>query len=154
MTMYSIIVVMHKKFYASGFLYHLPSQQILLQQKIQPSSVIASPWFLFSGLYTKIDGQNEAFKNIVFDLLRIKIKTVYTVYSYVKESTGIHHAIVYAELNRLQNFPSKKGLTFAWFSFKHVAKLHIEEQTKHDIVVGQRVIDATRRKSEGEHTFQ
>ena len=146
--------MMHKKFYASGFLYHSPSQQILLQQYTQPSSATASPWHLFNGVYTENDDQDKVFKNIIFDLLHVKIETVHTVYSYFKEDTGIHHAIVYAELDTLQNFPSKKGLTFSWFSFKGVTKLPVTEQTKHDIVVGQRVIDAIRRKSEGEHTFQ
>src|SRR5438128_599726 len=115
------MVIMHKKFYASGFLVHLPSQKILLQQQaLNPSA----PWFLFTGTFTENEEPHEVFKDIAFELLRIKIKLVHPVYTYVNENTGIHQAVMYAELDTLQNFPPKNGSAFAWFSFKDVTKLN------------------------------
>src|SRR2546423_1660792 len=107
---------MHKTFYASGFLYHLDSEQILLQQHM-PSAPL-SPWFLFGGIYSEKVGPEAAFKDVVFDLLNIKIKNVYPVYSYFNENASINQSIVYSELKTLRKFSPKKGLTFAWFSFR------------------------------------
>lgn len=142
---------MHKTFYASGFLYHLPSEQILLQQ--QPStSTVTSPWSLFSKSHTENEEAEVIFKNIISDLLGINIDTVQTVYSYLNEEKNIYQSIIYSELNELKTFPPKNGVTYKWFSFKDVIKLRIPEQTKHDLVVSKRVIDATARKSRGEFT--
>jgi len=148
---YSIINVMHKKFYASGFLYHLPSGQILLQQDTtsQNSSL---QWFLFGKPHVEKDVPAKVFKDTINDLLDINIDMVLPVYSYETDNT--HQSIIYAELEDLKEFPSKNGLIFNWFSFKSILKLQITPQTKHDIVVGQRVIEATGRKNRGEHTFQ
>ncbi|MGH7245396.1 MAG: hypothetical protein ACREGI_00495 [Candidatus Levyibacteriota bacterium] len=144
---------MHKTFCASGFLFHLPSQQILLQQHLPSPSYHGSSWFLFGGKHTEKDQPEEIFQKIVEDLLDIKVSAVQPIYSYVHEETGENHVIVYAKLKKMQNFPAKKGVQFAWFSFRDVLKLQVDEQTKHDIVVGQRVIEAAGRKSRGEHTL-
>jgi hypothetical protein len=142
---------MHKKFYVSGFLYHLDSQQILLQQDTN-SKDLPIQWYLFEGSYTEKNTAEMVFKNILSDLLDIKVDTVNTVYSYENESKN--QAIVYAEIDKLQDFEPKNGIIFNWFSFKNIHKLQVAKQTKHDIVVGQRVIEASGRKSRGEHTFQ
>ncbi|HEV2339425.1 MAG TPA: hypothetical protein VGT05_01510 [Patescibacteria group bacterium] len=141
---------MHKTFYASGFLYHLPSEQILLQQDTSLYNH-ASHWFLFCRKYTKNENPEEVFQKIIFDFLGIEAVSVQPVYSY--ENEHANQCIFYSELEALQNFSSKNGLTFKWFTFKDVEKLKIMEQTKHDIVVGQRVINAASRKRRGEHTF-
>lgn len=144
---------MHKNFYASGFLYHPPSQQILLQQK-SPIANISSSWLLFRSLYLGKDEPEVLFKDIILKLLDIEIGVVYPIYSYFNDTTNEFQYFVYSQLRKFQNFSSKSGLTFTWFSFKEVLKLKITEQTKHDIIVGQRVIEAAERKSRGEHTFQ
>lgn len=150
---YNIINRVHKNFYASGFLYHPSSQQILLQQNnLTPST--SSSWLLFGGRCLEKEDPKALFENIIFELLDIKIKVVRSIYSYLNENTGESQYLVYSKLSKFQNFSSKSGLKFAWFSFKDILKLKIREQTKHDIVVGQRVIEAARRKSRGEHTFQ
>ncbi len=150
---YSIIDVMHKTFYASVFLYHPPSQQILLQ-KNSSISTMSSPWLLFGGVYLEKEEPEALLKNIIFKLLNIKIKVVHLVYSYFNENTDKFQYVVYSKLRKFQNFSSKNGLTFAWFSFKDALKLQITEQTKHDILVVQRVIDAATRKRLDQHTFQ
>lgn len=149
----SIIYLMHKNFYASGFLYHPPSQQILLQQE-SPIANISSSWLLFKELYLGEEEPETLFKNTIFKLLDIEIGTVYPIYSYLDDTTNEFQYILYSQLRKFQNFFSRNGLIFTWFSFKEILKLKITEQTKHDIVVGQRVIEAAGRKSRGEHTFQ
>ncbi|MDP2638404.1 MAG: hypothetical protein Q8P26_05070 [Candidatus Levybacteria bacterium] len=144
---------MHKNFYASGFLYHPSSQQILLQQN-NSMPLISPSWVLVGGQYLEKEDPEALFKNKIFELLDIKIKVVHSIYSYLNENTDEFQYIVYSNLSKFQNFSSKSSLTFAWFYFKDVLKLKIAEQTKHDIVVGQRVIEAAERKSRGEHTFQ
>ncbi len=144
---------MHKKFYASGFIYHQSSQQILLQQNTSVSPLSPS-WLLFGGSYLENEEPELLFKDVMLKLLDIKIKTVNFVYSYCNEITEDSQYIVYSKVNKLQDFSAKNGFSFAWFSFNEIIKLKITEQTKHDIVVGQRVIDAAGRKSRGEHTFQ
>jgi len=145
---------MHKIFYARGFLFHSSSQQILLQQQILPSSTLVSPWSLFNGLYKEDDKPEEVFKNVIFNLLRIKIGTIYPVYSYHNESTKTNQVIMYALLKKQQDFLPTNEATFSWFSFKEILKLPMTEQMRHDIIVGQRVIAASERKSRGEHTIQ
>lgn len=144
---------MHKKFYASGFIYHPQSQQILLQQNNSIANM-SCPWLLFGGYYSEEEEPAALFKNIVFKLLDIEVGVVHPVYSYLNENNDAFQYIVYSRLNKFQNFSSKGSLAFGWFTFKEVLKLKISAQTKHDIVVGQRVIEAAKRKSLGEHTFQ
>jgi hypothetical protein len=143
---------MHKDFYASGFLYHPASEQILLQQNtsVPPAS---SPWSLFEVVSTKGDPET-AFKDTILDLLEIKINVVHPIYSYFNEDADKNQFMGYATIRTRQQFAPKNGLTFAWFSFKDVLKLQTTKQMKHDIVVGQRVIEAATRKRLGEHTFQ
>lgn len=144
---------MHKSFCASGFLYNPDSQQILLQQNAD-SVTSSSQWKLFEGVYGDKDQPESIFKSVLQKLFKIKSLTVVPVYSYFNESEEKDQNIYYASLSSTQNFPSKNGLMFAWFSFKEITKLHLDEQTKHDIIVGQRVIEAAMRKQRGEHTFQ
>lgn len=137
-------------FYASGFIFHLPSQQILLQQ-FQP---LTSPWVLFEKEYSKSEQPDIVFKNNVTKLLDIKIDIIHPIYSYLSETTKNNCSLFYATTENLQEFPTKNDYTFQWFSFKNVSKLQATKQTKHDIIVGQRVIEAAARKARGEHTFQ
>lgn len=142
---------MHKKLYASGFLYHLPSEQILLQQNTS-SQNLSSPWLLFEKSYKEGELPEMVFKDMIADLLQISLDVVSPVYSYDDEH--IQRNIVYSEIKDLLDFPPKNGFIFNWFSFKKVRGLQIMEQTRHDIVVSQRVIEAETRKRNGEHTFQ
>lgn len=144
---------MHKDFYASGFLYHFPSRQILLQQ--YPSGHIeSSSWQLFRGIGSQKENPESIFQHIILKLLSKKIEIVYPVYSYPYRDTNKNHFIVYAKVRTKEEFSSQNGTSFAWFSFKQILKLHLAAQTEHDITVGFRVIDAAARKRRGEHTFQ
>lgn len=141
---------MHKIFCASGFIYHLPSQQILLQQPQHTNS----PWVLFEKEHTEDQQPEEIFKENLLQLLNIKINNVYPIYAYFSEITNKNYSLLYTPVTISQGFPAKNCFTFRWFSFKDVLKIQATEQTKHDIIVGQRVIEAAGRKERGEHTFQ
>ena len=144
---------MHKDFYASGFIYHPPSEKILLQQTIAIPPV-SSPWLLFEENYSEKDDPAVLFKKMISDLLNIELAEVYPVYSYFNENKKRNQSIIYSSVTNMVDFTPKNGMNFAWFTFKEVLKLQVTEQTKHDIVVGQRVIEAAIRKSLGLHTFQ
>lgn len=143
---------MHKDFYAGGFLFYPDTEQILLQQSISTSG-ISNPWVLLGGISNGRENPEDVFKKTINTLLDIKIDNVFPVYSYSKENIyGTQH-IFYAEIETIQNFPSKNNLTFAWFLFKEIPKINASDQTKHDIVVGQRVIEAAIRRRLGLHSF-
>jgi hypothetical protein len=144
---------MHKKFYASGFLYHSRSQQILLQQQISASK--EPMWFLFGGEGDGDDNGEEAFSRVINDILNIKLKlsAVCPVYKYFHEELKRDNYICYAKIGRLEKFAETKDMVFGWFNFKQVQKLNLAEQTKHDIMVAQRVIDSATRRSLGQQTI-
>lgn len=140
---------MHKSFYASGFIFHQPSQKILLQQNNSANSF----WTMFEDEYSEENQPESVFKNTVLKSLDLKINKINPIYTYLDESTKKTHTLLYATIGRLQEFPPKNNYTFRWFTFKEILKIRAAEQTKHDIVVGQRVIEAARRKVSGEHTL-
>ncbi|MBI4999487.1 hypothetical protein HZB97_01805, partial [Candidatus Gottesmanbacteria bacterium] len=124
--------MMHKSFYASGFLYHPASQQILLQQPI--ASPNPSPWALFEGPTVGKETPEKTFRRLVGKSLGLKINLsdIYPVYFY--HCGGKDHHIIYAQIKNAKNFSPKKGVTFGWFTFKEITKLPISAQDKHDIV--------------------
>jgi len=141
---------MHKSFYASGFIFHRPSQQILLQQR-QSASSMTSSWTLFEKEHSENKQPEDVFKNTISKLLNIKLDNIEQIYSYDQKDKN--YTLLYTTVKTLEEFPPKNEYIFRWFSFKEVLKIKASEQTKHDIVVGQRVIEALKRKEAGEHTF-
>jgi len=144
---------MHKDFYASGFLYHPKSQQILLQQPITADT--GTEWSLFEGEGLKEETAEETFKRVIFLHLHLEIKPkqIFPIYSYFHDDKGKNNFIHYAIVRKMETFPSTKKAAFAWFSFKQIQKLRIPDQIKQDIIVGQRVIDSATRKSLGQQTI-
>lgn len=144
---------MHKKIYASGFLYHPDSQQILLQQKI--SATQNSPWLLFGKESNKVKTGEESFKDLFYEVLniRIKLSNIKIIYSYFSAELFNDNNIYYAEVKNLRKLPISKKLVFSWFTFKQIQKMNISSQTKQDIMVGQRVIESSIRKTLGLRTI-
>lgn len=145
---------MHKEFYASGFLYYPPTQQILLQQR--KSTLSSSPtWSMFGKICVCKKADEKIFQRILNELLKIKIKPdfIHPVYTYFHKETHKNHTIFYAEVEEIKKISSKRGV-FNWFTFKQVLKLQLPGQVKQDIVVGQRVIDAEIRKNLGLRTLE
>jgi hypothetical protein len=145
---------MHKDFYASGFLYHPKTQQILLQQ--QNNDDTGTGWSLFEGESLNEETADETFKRIIFLHLKIELKpkNIFPIYSYIHATKNKNNFIHYAIVNKLGKFPENNNTLFSWFSFKQIQKLHIPNQIKQDIIVGQRVIDSAIRKSLGQQTIE
>lgn len=133
---------MHKPFYASGFLYHRDSQQILLHQLDTIGQT--SLWTLLSVKSKREEGSVDAFKRAISELLGINVnkKDIFPVYDY-SDSEGNINFVFYTEVLNKKDF-SKKG-NFSWFTTKQILKLPLSSQTKQDIVVSLRVIDAKTR---------
>lgn len=144
---------MHKNFYASGFFYHSPTEQILLQQK---KTTIPSIWSLFGGLNLYNEDAQDTFQRIVYETLHIKLSlvSIHPIYEYFNNNMSKNHYILYTETGKMRNFRPVNGTIFEWFSFKQILKLQLSQQAKHDIVVGERVIDARMRKSLGIQTLE
>lgn len=144
---------MHKTFYASGFLYHAPSQQILLQQINSADN--NSSWSLVGKKEITNKTGEEVFMDIFSEELNIKLKlkSVNLVYTYSSDEKGLNFNIYYAEVKKLHKSPNDSGNVFAWFNFKQIQKLNLSEQAKQDIIIGQRVINSSIRKSLGQQTI-
>ena len=144
---------MHKDFYVSGFLYHRKTQQILLQQLITADS--GAEWSLFEGDCLDKETAGEAFKRIIQTHLNLELKpkNIFPIYSYFHDKKGKNNFLHYAISKKLEKFPESADKAFAWFSLKQIQKLHIPNQIKQDIIVGQRVIDSAVRKSLGQQTI-
>lgn len=122
---------MHKPFYASGFLYHSPSQQILLQQSANKNPL---KFDLFKGKSQNGTDPKVVFQRCVEKTLGISIapSSVHTVYDYIHDTDG-EQFIFYIEV--------KKGIPDdGWILLSKVSKYSMSEQTRHDILIGERVI--------------
>lgn len=145
---------MHKDFYASGFIYHQKTQQILLQQVNSDDETPV--WSLLSEKGAINKAGEEIFKDLSYKQLKLKlnIKHIHLIYTYFSQETNKNHNIYYAEVTKLHKIPSSKKITFSWFTFKQIGKLNLLKQTKQDIVIGQRVIQSAVRKVLGERTIE
>lgn len=134
---------MQTSFYASGFLYNLKTHQVLLLQSKQKKDVPSS-WSTVGGDGIEGEGAEVSFQRIVNKLLNINLKTkdIYPVYDYFHKIRNKFNYVFYAETRNSKNFASLEIGNLSWFTFSEIVKLPFNSQTKQDLVVGQRVIDA------------
>lgn len=135
---------MHKSFYASGFLYNLPSQQILLRQ----DNILTSFWSLFGQKGQKYENPILVFQKAISQQLHIKLalKAIYPVYDYFKKGTEENCYVLYAQVDLTEReFHARKNSSTEWFTFKQITKLSFSDQIKRDLVVAERVINAKAR---------
>jgi len=139
----------HKPFYASGFLYHLGTAQILLHQPTD--TIVASSWHLLGGKGTKGEDTKAAFKRIAHELVKIKLdlKNIIPVYDYFDTHHNLLHYVFYAEVTEQKTSAKQKNI--AWFTFKQATKLPFTHQTKQNIIVAERVIKARVRDEEAKN---
>ena len=145
---------MHKSFYASGFLYHPATQQILLQQS---SSLETLPkWSLFGGTSIVEETAEESFQRIILECLNLKIPIgkIMPIYTYFNEQMKKDYFIFFAQVKSLKKFSHLNGSAPSWFTKAQIQKLALGPQEKHDLTVAGRVIDAINRKDLGQHTLQ
>jgi len=130
-------------FYASGFLYSLKTHRILLLESKQAEN-IPSLWSTIGGENIEGEEAKITFQRIVSRLLNINLrpKNIYPIYDYFHSSRNKLNFVFYAEVGNIKKFNGLKGGLPSWFSFSETLKLAFTTQTKQDIVVGERVINA------------
>ena len=142
---------MHKPFYVSGFLYHLRTQQVLLHQP-NLNNNSSSFWTMPGGTGNeKEEDAQKAFQRIIYQLLNLRLdeKYIHPVYDYFNNNLNADHYVFYAKVKSMNNLSLPDNGTLSWFSFKQITKLPLSEQTKQDIIVSQRVIQAQARSDSG-----
>lgn len=146
---------MHSTFYASGFLYSLKTHQILLLQSRQKNDV-SSFWSLLGGESKNGEEAQITFQRIISKLLNInlKVKHIYPVYDYFHNTRNKINYVFYAEVGKAKVFNASKTGILSWVSFRETLKLPFTTQTKQDIVVGERVINAKWREDEAKRLPQ
>ena len=137
---------MHKPFYASGFLYHPASQQILLYQPPLLKNPLAV-WKTFGGLSCAGEDAPVTFRRIIYEQtkIRLKVKCLFPVYDYFSRARNVLHYVFYAEVEKLFTFPLLKTGVLSWFTFKSTNKLSFADCIKQDMIVSERVINAQAR---------
>lgn len=142
-------VLVQTSFYASGFLYNLKTHRILLLQPKQTED-ITPPWSTMGGDGIEGEGAQDAFQRIINRLLNIELKTkdIYPVYDYFHDTRNKLNYVFYAEIRNTKVFDNIEKGNLSWFSFSETLKLLLTSQTKQDVVVGERVINAKWRDDE------
>lgn len=129
---------MHTSFYASGFLYHAPSQQILLQQLHSDND---PKLVLFSEMSHNGNNPQAVFQHCVEKALRVAINpsSIYPVYDYILDRLG-EQFIFYVEVSGVAPVAYSSKNKTKWFLLSKLSKFPMSEQTRHDIIIGERVI--------------
>lgn len=137
----------HKSFYASGFLYHAPSRQILLQQLNRGGN---ADIVLFGGKSGNGHDPRAVFQHCIEKALgkTIAASSIHEVYDYIHDTRG-EQFIFFIEVTGISPDTYPSNVNAGWFSLAKLSKYAMSEQTRHDIIVGERVIRAL---SEPRHT--
>lgn len=141
---------MHKSFYASGFLYNLKTQQILLLQSA-PKDNVASIWSMLGGESNEGENAQMTFQRVLSELLTLNLKTkdIYPIYDYFHEALDKVNYVLYAEVKNPPIFNSIKENALTWTTFDDTLKLLFTDHAKQDVVVSERVINLKMRISQG-----
>ena len=89
-----------------------------------------------------------AFQKVINKLLSIEVKTkdIYPIYDYFHNTRKKLNYVFYAEVGKKKILESEDNPS--WFTFGETLKLLLNSQTRQDIVVGERVINAKSRDDE------
>ena len=93
----------------------------------------------------------KAFQRIIYQVLTLQLneKCIHPVYDYFNNTLDTIHYVFYAQVKTMNNLSLPDNDALSWFSFKQITKLPLSEQTKQDIIVSQRVIQAQARSDSG-----
>lgn len=107
-------------------------------------------WSMLGGESINGEEAQTAFQRIINKLLNInlKIKDIYPVYDYFHNTKNKLNYVFYAEVGNTKSFDGLEGRDLSWFTFSETLKLPFTRQTKQDIIVGERVINAKWRDDE------
>lgn len=139
----------HTNFYTSGFLFHLKSQQILLHQPQKETDTMLSLWSMFGETNQKEEDATAVFQRIIHTKLHLKLpkKSIFPVYDYFHKIHNKTHYICYAIVTTMKKHTVLHGYKLSWYAFKEALKLPTSPQTKQDIMIAQRVIEAQERET-------
>lgn len=132
------MIVVHQSFYASGFLFHSATQKILLLQSINNNT---TELLLFGNKCHKGSDPQTEFQESMGKTLGMKISasSVHPIYDYTHNTLGEHFIFFIEVTDALpKTYPSQTKAE--WFLLSKLSKLNMSEQTRHDIIVGERVI--------------
>ena len=137
----------------SGFLYNKKTHQILLIQTKQEGDL--KLWSTMGGDVNDGEDVQEAFQRIINNLLNITLKTkdIYPIYDYFHSNRNKPNYVFYAEVKKKIYFDDIKRGSPSWVTFSETMKLPFALQTKQDIVVGERVINAKLRDIEAQNAL-
>lgn len=141
-------------FYTCGFLYSLKTHQILLLQSDQQLDS-PSPWSMMGGESIEGEEAEAAFQRIMNKKLNISLnpKDIYPIYDYFHNTSKKLNYVFYAEIKNTKAFENlKKNLS--WFTFGETLKLLLTSQSKQDILIGERVVNAKSRDIEAKKLLQ
>lgn len=107
-------------------------------------------WSMLGGESINGEEAQTAFQRIMNKLLNInlKVKDIYPVYDYFHNTKNKLNYVFYAEIRNTRIIGNPKNSNFSWFTFSETLKLPFTRQTKQDIIVGERVINAKWRDDE------
>jgi hypothetical protein len=130
-----------KPFYASGFLYHSSSGQILLQQFGSGNN---TKLVFFRGRSHNGTTPQLVFQHSVEKALgtTIPASSIRPVYDYVHDKQG-EQFVFYVEVGEIVPKTYKSKNRTEWLMLAKIDKYAMSEQTRHDIMIGGRVIRAT-----------
>ncbi|MBU1000710.1 NUDIX domain-containing protein [Patescibacteria group bacterium] len=139
---------MQAPFYVSGFLYNPKTHQILLIQSKQKTEDTDVQWSMLEGEGTTEEKPQVVFQRIVNQLLKINLKPkkIYSVYDYFHKKRNEHNFIFYTEIKNIKKIRNLKKSNLSWFKFSETSKLSFTKQTKQDVIVGERVVNAKWRE--------
>lgn len=126
-----------KPFYSSGFVYHSPSGQILLQQNTASDTNL----FLFRGKSHNDCDPQTVFQKCLENTLNIKIapRSIHPIYDYIHTNLG-EQFIFFAEVSDMIPKKYLSAHKTQWLRLSKISKYSMSEQTRHDIIIGGRVI--------------
>ena len=136
---------MQSLFYVSGFLYSLKTNQILLLQSYQEGKDCLCS--ILGGDSIDEEESVAAFQRIINKSLDInlKAKDIYPVYDYFHKTRNKLNYVFYAEVKSTKKFNDLERGRPSWLTFSETLKLSFTPQTKQDVIVGERVINAKLR---------
>jgi hypothetical protein len=145
-------VRVQKPYYTSGFLYHSASQKILLQQL---NSDQDSKLVMFCEKSISGTDPQTVFKECVEKILgtAISLSSIHPVYDYIHDKLG-EHFIFYVEITDVEPKQYLSENKTTWLPLAKLSKQNMSEQTRHDIIVSERVIRALAESAQAPQNVQ
>lgn len=136
---------MTDSFYASGFLYNIKTQKILLLQS-EKNSDLSSSWSLLTAAGKENQEPAVAFQEMIKKRLDINLKMedIFPIYDYIDKNNKTNY-VFYAEVKDSPVLSKKNEDELSWVTFGETLKLLFLANTKQDLTVGERVIQLKSR---------